>query len=150
MKKVFVSKSLLVVTVVVVLFVIGCAPSMYYRVTDPSTGNVYYTEEIERGKGGAATFKDARSGSIVTIQNSEIKEINEKEFDVGRYAAPAAKPAAAPAAVPAAESMKAPVEKAVAPAAESTKAPVEKAVAPAEETMKAPAEKATAPAEEAK
>ncbi|MGE5893896.1 MAG: hypothetical protein ACM34I_07560 [bacterium] len=139
MKKRLMSKSLLVVLLGVVLLVIGCAPSMYYKVTDPVTGSVYYTEEVQREKGGAATFKDARSGSVVTIQNSEIKEISEKEFDVGRYA-PAAKPAAAPAAAPtqtpAAESMKAPApEKEAAPAAGSMKetAPEEK-TAPSEES----------------
>jgi hypothetical protein len=62
---------------------IGCAH--YYEVKDPVTGNVYYTEELER-EGSAAVFKDARTGQEITIQNSEIREIDESDFEGGRAA----------------------------------------------------------------
>jgi len=55
----------------------GCAS--YYQVTDPSTGKVYYTQEVERDD-GAVTFKDANSGAEVTLQNTEVKEINKETF----------------------------------------------------------------------
>jgi predicted GNAT family acetyltransferase len=35
----------------------GCA-STYYRVTDPVSGQVYYTEKVEFKKSGSATFTD--------------------------------------------------------------------------------------------
>jgi len=50
-------------------------------VTDPASKNVYYTTDIEETKGGAIKFKDAKSGSDVTLQSSEIKEIGSEEFE---------------------------------------------------------------------
>ena len=63
--------------------VIGCAH--YYEVKDPVTGNVYYTEDVDR-EGSAAEFKDARTGQKITIQNSEIREIDKSDFEGGRAA----------------------------------------------------------------
>ncbi len=92
-----------------VLLVTGCAS--YYKVRDPQTGNVYYTEDVDQLRGGAVKLKDARTGSEVTIQNSEVKEISSKEYKEGLAApismptptvAPAAAPAEAPVAAPAA------------------------------------------------
>ena len=76
-----------------VLVVTGCAS--YYRVTDPQSGSVYYTEKVNTEKGGAVKLQDARSGSMVTLQNSEVKEISKKEYKAG-LAAPASKEAPAP------------------------------------------------------
>jgi len=84
------------------LLMTACAT--YYKVTDPSSGSTYYTEEVKKERGGASTFKDARSGSEVTIQNSEVLEISEKDFDTGRttqVVKPAPTPAAAPVPAPA-------------------------------------------------
>ena len=53
----------------------GCAS--YYKIADPATGNIYYTEKVDR-EGSAAMFKDARSDAQVTIQNSEISEVSKK------------------------------------------------------------------------
>jgi uncharacterized protein YceK len=100
-----------------VILVGGCAS--YYKVTDPQTGSVYYTEKVDQLTGGAVKLKDARSGSLVTIQNSEVKEISSKEYEAG-LTAPASKPAAAPAAAPAPKPEAAP---APAPAAEPSSAP---------------------------
>lgn len=103
----------LVVGLCVSLLVVGCAS--YYKVTDPQSGNAYYTEEIDNVRGGAVKLKDARSGSIVTLQNSEVKEISSDEYKAGLAApmskpmpAPAAAPAPAPAPTPAAEPSSAP------------------------------------------
>jgi hypothetical protein len=54
--------------------------TVYWMVTDPTTKKVYYTEEVKTTQGGAAKFKDAKTGSEVTLQNSEVKEISKDEF----------------------------------------------------------------------
>ena len=57
----------------------GCGGN-YYRVNDPAGTKEYYTSDIDKTKAGAITFKDEKSGSVVTLQSSEIKEISEDEF----------------------------------------------------------------------
>ena len=60
-----------------VLTVAGC--SSYYKITDPGSGKIYYSNEIEK-EDGAIEFKDANSESTVTIQNSEVTEISKEEY----------------------------------------------------------------------
>jgi hypothetical protein len=79
------------------LLAAGCAS--YYKVTDPQSGREYYTEKVETLSGGAVKLKDARNGSLVTLQNSEVKEIDSDAFKAG-VSAPA-KPAAVPTSEPA-------------------------------------------------
>jgi uncharacterized protein YceK len=62
------------------LAVVGSGCTSYYAVTDPKTGKQYYTTEWHTARGGTTRFVDAKSGAIVTIQESEIREIGEKEF----------------------------------------------------------------------
>ena len=57
----------------------GCGGS-YYRVNDPAGTRQYYTTDIDQTKTGAITFKDERSGSVVTLQSSEVKQISKNEF----------------------------------------------------------------------
>ena len=57
----------------------GCGGG-YYRVNDPAGDRQYYTSDIEKTKAGAISFKDEKSGSVVTLQSSEVKEISEDEF----------------------------------------------------------------------
>jgi len=57
----------------------GCGGN-YYRVNDPAGTKEYYTLDIDKTKAGAITFKDEKSGSVVTLQSSEVKEISEDEF----------------------------------------------------------------------
>lgn len=57
----------------------GCGGS-YYRVNDPAGDRQYYTSDIEKTKTGAITFKDEKSGNVVTLQSSEVKEISKDEF----------------------------------------------------------------------
>jgi len=131
--KQFIRNGWFVVILCAGLCVVGCAGN-YYMVTDPQSGSVYYTEEIQSLSGGAVKLMDARSKSTVTLQNSQVKEITEKDYKAGLAApvskptptaaaaaptaapAPAAAPAAAPASVPAAAPS-------AVPAAEPTAAP---------------------------
>jgi hypothetical protein len=55
--------------------------SSYYRVSDPAGTREYYTTKIDKAVGGGITFKDEKSGSVVTLQSSEVKEISEDEFN---------------------------------------------------------------------
>jgi uncharacterized protein YceK len=126
-----------VVILCVGLCVVGCAS--YYKVTDPQSGNIYYTQDIQGLSGGAVKLKDAKSNSTVTLQNSQVKEIGEKEYKEGLSApvAPVSKPTPTVAATPTA----APVPT---PAAAPTAAP---APAAAAAPSAAPAaEPATSPA----
>jgi hypothetical protein len=52
----------------------------YFKVTDPSNGKVFYTEDIER-KGSAVEFKDAQTGGVITLQNSAINQIDKQEYE---------------------------------------------------------------------
>jgi hypothetical protein len=61
----------------IVLVTAGC--TTYYRVTDPASGRMYYTTDISR-RGSAVEFTDAKSGSSVILQNSEIKEISSDDY----------------------------------------------------------------------
>jgi hypothetical protein len=83
-------------TVFIVAGMAGCG-SNYYSVKDPLGGGIYFTKEVEVVRGGAVKFTDGRSGAIVTIQNSAVKEITEQEFNVGVYTPEPAKPVSAPA-----------------------------------------------------
>ena len=57
----------------------------YWMVTDPVSKNLYYTEEVKQSKSGvgAVKFIDAKTGSEVNLQNSELKEITKDEFKAG-------------------------------------------------------------------
>ena len=99
----------------------GCS-SDYYVVRDPVSKHVYYTKKVKQAGGGTASFTDDRSGAKVTLQNSEIKEISESEYEAGLKApASTPEPSAAPAAAPAPAPAAAP---ALAPAAAQEAAPV--------------------------
>ena len=88
------------------------ACTTYYEVTDPTTGRVYYSTDIEDRKGGAVTLVDDRNGAEVTVQNSEIREISKDTYKDGLSkpieVAPA--PAPAPAEAAPAEAEAAPAE----------------------------------------
>jgi hypothetical protein len=79
----------------------GCGT--YYTVRDPASSTQYYTTDVDKaGSSGAVKFKDAKTGSEITLQSSEVKEISKEDYNKG-VTAPAAKPAAAvPAPAPAA------------------------------------------------
>src|ERR1043165_7217065 len=80
------------------MLVAGCSDN-HYRVTEPTSGNAYYTTKVsDTGKGGAVKIKDAKTGSTVTLQSSEVKEISEEEYEAGMMAKAAVKPAPMPPA----------------------------------------------------
>ena len=91
----------------------GCA-GHYYKVTDPTTGKEFYTQEVTR-HGAAVEFKDARTGASTGLQNSQVLEIKKDAFTAGIKAPPAAAaaaaatsaaPSATPVSAPAAPEMK--------------------------------------------
>lgn len=61
------------------LFTTGC--THYYAVQDPGGSKTYYTTSIDKTKAGAIRLIDEKSGSVVTLQSSEVKEISEEEFN---------------------------------------------------------------------
>jgi hypothetical protein len=75
MRAVRVTASIALLTIV--LATAGC--TTYYRVTDPGSGKMFYTTDIKRS-GSAVMFKDDKSGSEVTLQASEIKEISSEDY----------------------------------------------------------------------
>ncbi|MGD9303168.1 MAG: hypothetical protein PVF79_02830 [Desulfobacterales bacterium] len=56
----------------------GC--TSYYKVTDTASGNVYYTTKIDQSKSKSVKFKDVNTGSDVTLQSSEVLEIDKEEY----------------------------------------------------------------------
>jgi len=65
------------------LFILGGCGG-YWKVTDPTTKNIYYTEDVKESKSsGAVKFIDAKTGNSVNLQNSEVKEITKDEFKSG-------------------------------------------------------------------
>jgi len=62
------------------LLLFGCGGKTYWKVHDPYTKTVYYTEGLDKLSSGAVAFTDAQTGNMVSIQNSEVKKITEDEF----------------------------------------------------------------------
>lgn len=63
------------------LMMIAAGCTSYYRVTDPASGKEYYTTKVGgTGRSGAVKIKDDKSGSSVTLQSSEVREISEDEY----------------------------------------------------------------------
>lgn len=87
------------------LLAFGCASlSSFYKVTDLQSGKEYYTQKVDHLASGAVVVNDTRTDSIITLQNSQVKKVSEKEYKDGLAApgtitAPAAPPAAVPAPV---------------------------------------------------
>lgn len=75
-------KNGLILAALVMIFVCASCGS-HYMVKDPATDKTYYTQKIESQKSGAVQFKDGKTGSEVTLQNSEISEISEDEYKAG-------------------------------------------------------------------
>jgi hypothetical protein len=68
------------------LLMTGC--TQYYKVSDPTTGKVYYTTELQHMNSGAANLKDARTGNKVNLQNSEVEKITKDQYEAGKNAMP--------------------------------------------------------------
>lgn len=63
------------------LVVAGC--TSYYKVTDPATDKVYYTNEVKYKGSGAVQLKDAKTGAKVVLPASEVQQIKKDEFTHG-------------------------------------------------------------------
>ena len=68
----------LMLLLAMVLATAGC--TTYYRVTDPASGRMYYTDEIKRNQQGTVQFRDVKSGADVTLPTSEVLEISSDDF----------------------------------------------------------------------
>ena len=70
----------------------GC--TSYYRVSDPTGNKEYYTTDVDNIRGGAIKITDERTGSVVTLQSSEVKEITKEEFEMALKGGQEKEPAA--------------------------------------------------------
>jgi hypothetical protein len=68
-------------TAVLFLFAAGC--TTYYRISDQTSGRVYYTTDYDRSDSGAIIFEDAKNRSKITLQSSEIREVSRADFEAG-------------------------------------------------------------------
>ena len=66
-----------------ILLLGGCGSS-YYRVTDPATGTVYYTDKVKQHGSGSVSLRDAAIGDDVTLQNSQVTKVSKEEFQTKR------------------------------------------------------------------
>ena len=61
-----------------------CGCTTYAKVTDPTSKSVYYTTDAgggQRYESGAIRFRDAVTGSEVTLQASQVEMIDRAEFE---------------------------------------------------------------------
>lgn len=63
-----------------VALVLSACGGGYFKVTEPVTGKIYYTDDLNREDNGSVRLVDAATGSSVTLQSSEVKEITSEEF----------------------------------------------------------------------
>jgi hypothetical protein len=68
---------LMAVVLILMMVTMGCAS--YYQVTDPGSDKVYYTTKVKK-KDGRVEFKDAATGSEITLQSSEVLKIKKEEY----------------------------------------------------------------------
>ncbi|MBN2106140.1 MAG: hypothetical protein JW832_01860 [Deltaproteobacteria bacterium] len=78
------SVAFFMVSIAVLLTLLGCAG--YYKITDPASNKVYYTQDINRKMNGAIRFKDEVSKTQVTLQQSEVIEITQDQFEAAAAA----------------------------------------------------------------
>jgi hypothetical protein len=64
----------------VALGLAGCSTT-YYMVKDPTDGKTYYTTELHKSD-GTVSFKDAKTLTDVTIQNSQVEQITKDQYTV--------------------------------------------------------------------
>jgi hypothetical protein len=73
---------LLVLAGLGLLSLAGCA---HYVITDPLSGKTYFTEDIDDTGDGSIQFVDAKTGKLVTLQSSEVKEIDRDDFNTNVF-----------------------------------------------------------------
>jgi hypothetical protein len=63
----------------------GCGGGHYYRITDPKSGEIYYTQSVYRDEEAAnrpSSFVDARSGKRVTLDRLQVDVLDNEEYGV--------------------------------------------------------------------
>jgi hypothetical protein len=65
------------------LLLVAAGCTSYYKVTDPSTDKVYYTNKVKYKGSGAVELEDAKSGAKVVLPASEVQQIKKEEFTQG-------------------------------------------------------------------
>jgi hypothetical protein len=80
-----------------VFLVVACGGTSYYVITNPATGQSYYTTEYKTLDNGAVQLTDAKTKSTVTLPTSSIQKVEKSEYEA-KLNAPTPVPAAAPAA----------------------------------------------------
>ena len=68
-------------SLVFVFVVSGCGN--YYKVVDPVSQKVYYTDSIKEKGRGVIQFKDKLSKNVVTLPESEVMEITKDQYQSG-------------------------------------------------------------------
>ena len=66
------------VAVALSLGLAGCG-STYYLVKDPGSGAEYYTTTVKKS-GSAVEFKDSKTLTNMTLQNSQVSEITKVQY----------------------------------------------------------------------
>jgi hypothetical protein len=61
----------------------GCAT--YYKVTDPASGRIYYTDNIDHKGNGVIRFKDDVSKNQVTLSASEVMQITKDQYKANAH-----------------------------------------------------------------
>jgi hypothetical protein len=67
------------IVVAAMAFGLGACGSTFYVVKDAESGREYYTTKLKHS-GDAITFKDGKTRSTVTLQNSEVTEISRDQY----------------------------------------------------------------------
>jgi hypothetical protein len=57
-----------------------CGCVHYYKITDPASGHVYYTDSVKHKGNGVIKFKDEASKTEVTLSTSEIMKITKDQY----------------------------------------------------------------------
>lgn len=57
----------------------------YYEVTDPASGQVYFTDDIERRSRGVVEFINPKTDALVSIPGATVRKISKDEFRAGQH-----------------------------------------------------------------
>ena len=73
------TRKIILLSVAMIALITLSACGSYYMVKDVTTDKVFYTKDLKRND-GTVILKDANTGDTVTLQNSEVTEINGETF----------------------------------------------------------------------
>lgn len=58
---------------------LGCGRR--YRVSDPHSGHMYFTRDVDRRDSGAVEFTDAKTRARVTLESAVVEKIPKQEYE---------------------------------------------------------------------